>query len=68
MEPGLNGKVATVAGGSKGTGRAIALGLLAEGDSALIVARGAESLAAGPDGLEGSHSFLNHSAARASVG
>jgi 3-oxoacyl-[acyl-carrier protein] reductase len=46
MELGLDGKVAIITGGSKGIGRAIALGLLAEGGSALIVARGAEALAA----------------------
>jgi NAD(P)-dependent dehydrogenase (short-subunit alcohol dehydrogenase family) len=51
MELGLNDKVAIITGGSKGIGRAIALGLLAEGGSALIVARGAEALAATADAL-----------------
>jgi 3-oxoacyl-[acyl-carrier protein] reductase len=46
MELGLEGKVAIVTGGSKGIGRATALGLLAEGASVLIAARGAEGLAA----------------------
>jgi NAD(P)-dependent dehydrogenase (short-subunit alcohol dehydrogenase family) len=49
MELGLKNKVAIVTGGSKGIGRAAALGLLAEGGSALIVARGAEGLAAACD-------------------
>lgn len=44
MELGLDGKVAIVTGGSKGIGRAIAMGLLNEGASALICARGQEAL------------------------
>ncbi|MGA2410932.1 MAG: SDR family NAD(P)-dependent oxidoreductase, partial [Candidatus Binataceae bacterium] len=46
MELNLKGKVAIVTGGSKGIGRAAALGFLAEGGSVLIAARGAEALAA----------------------
>jgi len=45
MELGLKDKVAIVTGGSKGIGRATALGLLAEGASVLIAARGPEALA-----------------------
>ena len=53
MELGLAGKVAIVTGGSKGIGRATALGFLAEGASVLICARGQAALdevvaAAGP--------------------
>ena len=44
MELGLDGKVAIVTGGSKGIGRATALGLLAEGASVIICARGTEAL------------------------
>jgi NAD(P)-dependent dehydrogenase (short-subunit alcohol dehydrogenase family) len=44
MELGLNGKVAIVTGGSKGIGRATALGLLAEGTSVLLCARGTDGL------------------------
>ncbi len=55
MDLRLHGKVAIVTGGSKGIGRAVALGLLAEGARVLICARGQEALdetvaAAGPDG------------------
>ncbi len=45
MELELKGKVAIVTGGSKGIGRATALGLLAEGASVLIASRGADALA-----------------------
>ena len=44
MELGLDGKVAIVTGGSKGIGRATALGLVAEGASVLVCARGKEAL------------------------
>jgi NAD(P)-dependent dehydrogenase (short-subunit alcohol dehydrogenase family) len=51
MELGLSGKVAIITGGSKGIGRAIALALLAEGGSVLIVGRGADALAATADAV-----------------
>ncbi len=44
MELGLGGKVAIVTGGSKGIGRATALGLVAEGAAVLVCARGQEAL------------------------
>ena len=44
MELGLRGKVAIVTGGSKGIGRATAIGLAAEGVSVLVCARGREAL------------------------
>jgi 3-oxoacyl-[acyl-carrier protein] reductase len=44
MELGLGGKVAIVTGGSKGIGRATAIGLVAEGASVLICARVKEAL------------------------
>jgi 3-oxoacyl-[acyl-carrier protein] reductase len=45
MELGLDGKVALITGGSKGIGRAAAMGFLAESASVLICARGQEALA-----------------------
>jgi len=44
MQLGLEGKVAIVTGGSKGIGQATALGLIAEGASVLVCARGKEAL------------------------
>jgi NAD(P)-dependent dehydrogenase (short-subunit alcohol dehydrogenase family) len=44
MELGLERKIAIVTGGSKGIGRATALGLLNEGASVLICARGHQAL------------------------
>ena len=44
MQLGLEGKVAVVTGGSKGIGRATALGLIAEGASVLVCARGKDAL------------------------
>lgn len=44
MELGLDGKVAIVTGGSKGIGRATALGLLGEGAAVLLCARGQAAL------------------------
>ena len=44
MELGLAGKVAIVTGGSKGIGRATAIGLIEEGASVLVCARGQEAL------------------------
>ncbi len=41
----LEGKIVIVTGGSKGIGRATALGFLAEGASVLVCARGQESRA-----------------------
>jgi len=45
MELGLRGKVAIITGGSRGIGRAIALGLAAEGVRIAISARGEQKLA-----------------------
>ena len=44
MDLGLNGRVAIVAGASKGLGKAVAFGLAREGVSVAICARGKESL------------------------
>jgi len=44
MELGLAGKVTIVTGGSKGIGRATAIGLIEEGASVLVCARGQEAL------------------------
>lgn len=44
MDMGLNGKTAVVTGGSKGIGRAIALGLAAEGVAVAVCARGEAAL------------------------
>ena len=44
MELGLGGKAAIVTGGSKGIGRATAIGFAAEGASVLVCARGREAL------------------------
>lgn len=44
MDLGLNGRVAIVAGASKGLGKAIAFGLAREGVSLAVCARGKESL------------------------
>jgi 3-oxoacyl-[acyl-carrier protein] reductase len=57
MELELDGKVAIVTGGSKGIGRATALGFVNEGASVLVCARGREALdetiaAAGHGGRE----------------
>ncbi len=53
MDLKLNGKVALVAGGSRGIGRSIALSLAAEGCRVAVVARGEEGLAAIAEELTG---------------
>jgi 3-oxoacyl-[acyl-carrier protein] reductase len=52
MELGIRGKVAMVAAGSKGLGRATALALAAEGCAVSVCGRGAEALAATRADLE----------------
>ena len=52
MDLGIRGKVAMVAAGSKGLGRAAALALAAEGCAVSICGRGAEALAATKADLE----------------
>jgi len=49
MDLGLSGKVALVTGASRGIGRAIALGLAAEGCRVVLCARGREALDAATD-------------------
>ncbi|HEX2482440.1 MAG TPA: SDR family NAD(P)-dependent oxidoreductase, partial [Methylomirabilota bacterium] len=49
MELGLRGRVALVAGSSRGIGRAIALRLAAEGAAVVICARGRQALETAAD-------------------
>src|SRR3972149_11328247 len=44
MELGLKGRTAVISGGSKGIGKAIAKGLVAEGVNVVLLARGKEAL------------------------
>ena len=53
MDLGLEGKIAVVAGASKGLGRAVALGLAREGVSLAICARGEEQLSAAATAIAG---------------
>ena len=53
MDLGLQGKIALVAGASKGLGRAVALGLAREGVSLAICARGEEQLSAAATAIAG---------------
>ena len=53
MDLGLAGKVAVVTGASRGIGRAIALGLAAEGCRVAVAARGEEQLNAVADEIRG---------------
>jgi 3-oxoacyl-[acyl-carrier protein] reductase len=53
MELGLRGRVALVAGSSRGIGQAIALRLAAEGAAVVICARGRQALATAADEIRG---------------
>ena len=55
MELGLSGRVAIVAGASKGLGKAVAFGLAREGVSVAICARGKESLTQVAELIEQQH-------------
>jgi 3-oxoacyl-[acyl-carrier protein] reductase len=51
MDLGLQGRVALITGGSKGIGRAIAAGLVAEGARVAIAARSADNVAEAADAI-----------------